>query len=539
MTYALALAPVLAPLAGALAVDRLARFRVAWVPVAALAAALAAAAAILGARPAGSVPLSAPIARLGSVVAVDYRVDALAIAVVAAAALALALAFLLLQGELDPRLAAAALAGLAGLDHLAESRSLLAAYPGWELCLAVAWLAGPGPSRQRLPWVALASAVPLLGAGFHLAGGGAGTDYALVPVDSVTVPVAAALAAAAVLRLALAPLVLRSPAERLLGGILAAASALYLGLRIFELGDGRLPAFWMGGALSAAGSALALAAGWRAATRTRVAPELPLLFGGLALAAAGTSSPLGVVAALALLAAGLLSAPVGWSAGSASGFARVIGAWTQVGLPGSLLFLGVQFLGQGAGQAGPGPGALALAGIVALVGAGYGTVRELGRAGGSGRAWPAVLVGLGLALLAAFPDQLAARALVPAAASVVRFPTAVLGLTPGAESSPAGAWPAGPAAVALALAAASVALVAWLRRPGAETGAGTNAALDVFPAPPLPTEAAIVSSLLATRAEQALGFAGTAFRPPLLGLARRLDLLALVLVAGLALAGSR
>jgi hypothetical protein len=315
-------------------------------------------------------------------------------------------------------------------------------------------------------WLTLPASAAYLAASLGLLQAGGTAIFSFVPPGVLSVGISLGFLGAAVWRVA-TPM-LATGGGALLQGALAVAAGGNLAARVYEAGDGRLPATWVGAVLCAAGTAVALAAGWRMASGSWRAAEAALVFGGLALDALGLGTPAGTAAAVLLLAAGLLLLPPAVVAlRSGSGTARTVAVVTLAIVPGAATYLPVQVLVQAGAEAGAGFAFLSLAGVTGVLLAAYGALRdervEFARVAGWVTAGGLAVGAAAAALPSAVIDGLA----VPAAATVVRFPVESLAASGPAELSLAGGWPSGAAAIVL-LVVVTATLALRRTRAGAE-----------------------------------------------------------------------
>jgi hypothetical protein len=247
----------------------------------------------------------------------------------------------------------------AGLIGLSAALALLAIESGGLLLTALAIGAAStvllaetrGSGQKPAPsWVAMAAAslaLALAGSTVDLTGGT--SQYAAIPVASLTVQVFLLVAAAAVLLVVVVPAWTWSRSAEAAGWTPAAiATAIlapvgfYVLVRMYLVGDGRWPAPWLNLALAGIGTAIALGAALRAQAATSRAGNLAHVVPGLAgfsIVGLALGTPLGVTAGVATAAAvallaGLLPLLPGrtsrWSA-----FALAM----AIGVPPSMTFL--------------------------------------------------------------------------------------------------------------------------------------------------------------------------------------------------------
>src|SRR2546430_1133262 len=201
--------------------------------------------------------------------------------------------------------------------------------PGWALLLA--------------GWLALA----LVGVTLQIGGGTA--VYSAVPVATVTTAVFMVLATSAILVSCLLPWrawpssLWSRPSWRAAGIAVATLYPLgfYILVRAYELGAGRYPNLAFNVVLAVAGVAVALAAGARAqaaATRREFLGEVIPGFGGFALSAIASGTPLSLVAGLVMLSTA--SALIACLAllPDRTGLASLVSVAAAIGLPPGIAF---------------------------------------------------------------------------------------------------------------------------------------------------------------------------------------------------------
>lgn len=223
---------------------------------------------------------------------------------------------------------------------------------GTAATLAMVLLDTEDPRATRPSWaMLLAGWLALSWFGVILQVGGGTAVYSAVPVATVTGPLFALLAAAAILASSVFPwrtwpaAVWSRPSLRAAGITVATLYPLgfYLLVRAYELGDGRYPHPLFNVALGAIGIAGAFAAAARAQaapTRREFLGEVVPGIGGFALAAIALGTPLGLVAGLVMLAtASLLVAGLALLPDTA-GIASLVMIAAAVGLPPGVAFAG-------------------------------------------------------------------------------------------------------------------------------------------------------------------------------------------------------
>src|SRR3989442_627857 len=221
---------------------------------------------------------------------------------------------------------------------------------GTAATLAVVLLDTEDPRAPRPSWaLLLAGWLGLSWVGVILQIGGGTAVYSAVPVATVTVPLFAVLAVAALLVSCLFPWrtwpahLWSRPSLRASGVTVATLFPLgfYVLVRAYELGDGRYPHLLFNVGLAVVGVLTAFAAAARAqaaATRREFLGEVIPFFGGFALMAIAVGTPLGLVAGIVILAtaaalvAGLALLP------DRAGLASLVTIAAAVGLPPGIAF---------------------------------------------------------------------------------------------------------------------------------------------------------------------------------------------------------
>jgi hypothetical protein len=275
---------------------------------------------------------------------------------------------------------------------------LTAVAGGTAATLAVVQLNTEDVKGPRPRWgVLLAAWLALSWAGAILQVRAGTAVYAAVPVASLTGPVFALLAAAALGASGLFPWrtwpaqLWSRPSLRATGMSIATVYPLgfYLLVRAYEMGDGRYPEPAFNAVLASLGAAVALGAAIRAqaaATRRDFLGEVIPGFGGFALMTIALGTPLGLVAGLLTLAtAGALTACFALLPDEA-GLPPLIAIGAAVGLPPGLAF-GARVLGiESTFEAGGFLGLIGLAGAATWVVWIVGAARAIGLPAGRGQA---------------------------------------------------------------------------------------------------------------------------------------------------------
>lgn len=313
-----------------------------------------------------------------------------------------------------------ALLGLAAAMAAIEAGGvvLTALAGGTAATLALVHLDAEDPRAPRPRWsVMLAAWLALSWAGVILQARAGTAVYAAVPVASLTVPVFALLAGAALGASGLFPWrswpaqVWARPSLRAAGIAVATVFPLgfYLLVRAYEMGDGRYPSA-LGAILAIVGVAVASGAAFRAqlaTNRREFLAEVIPGFGGFALMSLALGTPLGVVAALLTLAtASALIACLALLPDRAS-LASLLAIAAAVGLPPGFAF-GARVLGiEAAFEGGDSVGLIGLAGAAAWAVWMVAGARAIGLPAGRGHAtaetFPGVAAGIAVVTLAAGP----------------------------------------------------------------------------------------------------------------------------------------
>lgn len=286
----------------------------------------------------------------------------------------------------------------------------------------------------------------------------AGTDqYSSIPVATLRAPVFALVVAGSVLLSGLVPW---RPwpvrfLERFQAGpaTLSAAVVFPIGfdllLRMYQAGGGHYPSRWFNLGMGAFGALVAVAAALRgqaAATRREYLAESLPMAGGFALLSLSLGTPLGVAAAVSILAAAALLVPLPalLPATAGQGLTALVVA-AAAGIPPTLVFatrlLGIEaavtanevFAYAGVGAA--------IAWLLGLAGAARSLRLAPGGAGDGSRAGLLITVLL-LAVGGVLVGYLQVGVANPAAATVMDFASTVLGGGLLATDTAAGNWPA-------------------------------------------------------------------------------------------------
>jgi hypothetical protein len=281
---------------------------------------------------------------------------------------------------------------------LLETEDARAARPSWALLLA-GWLA--------LSWV---------GVILQVIGGTA--VYSAVPVATVSGPLFAVLAVAALLVSCLFPWrtwpaqIWGRPSLRAAGVVVATVFPLgfYLLVRAYELGDGRYPHPLFNIVLAVLGVLTAFAAAARAqaaATRREFLGEVVPFFGGFAMTAIAVGTALGLAAGIVILAtAATLVAGLGLLPDRA-GLASLVTIAAAVGLPPGIAFGARVVAVESTFEAGDFVGLVGIAGMAAWATLMVAGARAIGLPGGRGHpapeTFPRVSLGIALLTLAAGP----------------------------------------------------------------------------------------------------------------------------------------
>jgi formate hydrogenlyase subunit 3/multisubunit Na+/H+ antiporter MnhD subunit len=403
-------------------------------------------------------PLDLTMGQLGAGIRLAIRIDAVSFAF---GLFVLVPAALLLTFLRSPSPPLALLATAASLFTLQASGLLLAAVGWGTTLLAVAMLLQAGgeakPMTTRLR--EQSALLVLLWAAAEIYNR-AGTDqYVSIPVSAIQPQFFALVALASLLASGLVPWKAwpASLGERLRPETAGPATALlfftgfYFLVRMYQAGDGHFPASYFNVLLAAIGTACALAATLRAqaapSRRAYLAEAVPIT-GGFALLALALGTPLGVAAAIATLAtAALLCALLPLVSEEALTGPSMAALVISIGLPPTAVF-GTRLLDlQAAVEANEVTGYLALGAAAAWV-VGIAAAARAVRLGPRGQAAPpgsragAIVIAAVLAAGGAGLGALQATIAIPAAATVLSFPSSALtgGLT--ATDTASGSWPA-------------------------------------------------------------------------------------------------
>jgi len=311
---------------------------------------------------------------------------------------------------------------------LLETENPRAPRPGWATLLA-GWLA--------LSWV-----------GVILQVGGGTAVYSAVPVATVTAPLFAVLAAAALLASNLFPWrtwpadLWSRPSLRAAGITVAILYPLgfYLLVRAYELGDGRYPDPLFNAGLAILGVVAAFTAAARAqaaGTRREFLGEVLPFFGGLGLTSIAIGTGLGLVAGLVILATAAAMVACLALLPDRAGLASILSIAAAVGLPPGIAF-GSRVIGiEATFEAGDFLGLIGIAGVAAWATLMVGGARAIGLPGGQGHpereTFASVSMGIALLTLLAGPAIAAIQVgfANPVASEVMQAPAAPLagGLT--------------------------------------------------------------------------------------------------------------
>jgi hypothetical protein len=403
-------------------------------------------------------PLDLTVGELGAGIRFTVRLDAVSFAF---GLFGLVPAALLLTFLRVPSPPLALLAAAASLFTL-EAGGLILAAAGWgaALLLTAMLLQAGGEAKPMTTRLRDQGALLLLLWAAAAIYSRAGTDqYAAIPVSALAPEVFALVAVASLLASGLVPWKSwpASLSARLKPETAGPATALlfftgfYFLVRMYQVGGGRYPSAYFNYLLVAAGAACVIGATLRAqaasSRREYLGETLPIT-GGFALLALALGSPLGVAAAVATLAIGSLFCAliplVPEDALTAPGMLLLV---LSVGLPPTAVF-GTRLLDiQAAVENNELTGYLALAtaaawvvGIAAAARAvRLGPHREAER---TGSRWGALLVGALLVAGGAGLGALQTLIAIPAAATVVGFPSSALTGGLIATDAASGSWPA-------------------------------------------------------------------------------------------------
>ena len=314
-----------------------------------------------------------------------------------------------------------AIVGVAAAITAIESAGvvLAALAGGTAATLAVVQLDTEDVKAPRPSWgVLLGSWLALSWAGVIFEAG-AGTDgFAAVPVASLTVPVFALIAVAALGASGLFPWrswpaqLWARPSLRAAGMSVATLYPLgfYLLVRAYEIGDGRYPQPALNVALAGLGVAVALGAAIRAqgaTTRRGFLGEVIPGFGGFALMTIALGTPLGLAAGLLGLATASALAACLALLPDRAGLASLFAVAAAVGLPPGLAF-GARVLGmESTFEAGNSAGLIGLAGMATWVVWIVAAARAIGLPAGRGHAvaetFPRIAMAIAAATIVAGP----------------------------------------------------------------------------------------------------------------------------------------
>jgi formate hydrogenlyase subunit 3/multisubunit Na+/H+ antiporter MnhD subunit len=403
-------------------------------------------------------PLDLTVGELGAGIRLAVRLDAVSFAF---GLFVLVPAALLLTFLRSPSPPLALLATAASLFTLLASGLILAAFGWGATLLTSAMLLQAGgeakPMTTRLRDQAALLLLLWAAAAIYTR---AGTDqYAAIPTAALRPEVFGLVALASLLASGLVPWKSWpvSLAARLKPETAGPATALlfftgfYFLTRMYEAGGGHYPSPYFNYALAAAGVACAVAATLRAqaapSRRDYLGETLPIT-GGFALLALALGSPLGVAAAIATLAAAsLLCALLPLVPEEALTGPSMAVLVVSIGLPPTAVF-GTRLLDiQAALEANEVTGYLALAAVMAWVvgiaaaarAVRLGSRREAAR---TGSRWGALLIAAVLVAGGAGLGALHTLIAIPAAVTVVGFPSSALTGGLVATDAASGSWPA-------------------------------------------------------------------------------------------------
>ncbi|OLD06974.1 MAG: hypothetical protein E6I11_16035 [Chloroflexi bacterium] len=410
MPSAAVLAPVALPLvaAGVIAVFRLAGMSLGR--VAAAIGAWGAVAALLAVWIPVRSSLELTLGALGYGSSFDLRIDAVTFAF--GLMIATPTAVLL---TLQPRTwqeMSISLVGLASALAAIEGGSVvLTALAGATAgTVAIVLLETEDPRAPRPSWATvLAGWLALSWVGVMLQVGGGTAVYSAVPVATVTAPLFAVLAVAALLASNLFPWrtwpadLWSRPSLRAAGITVAILYPLgfYLLVRAYELGDGRYPHPLFHAGLAILGVTAAFAAAARAqaaATRRKFLGEVIPFFGGFALASIAIGTALGLVAGLVLLATAAAMVACLALLPDRAGLAAMVSIAAAVGLPPGLAF-GARVIGiEATFEAGDLLGLIGVAAAAAWALLMVGGARAIGLPGGRGHPATETFAGVSMAI---------------------------------------------------------------------------------------------------------------------------------------------
>src|SRR6266550_5113182 len=273
---------------------------------------------------------------------------------------------------------------------------LTAVAGGTAATVAVVLLETEDPAAPRPSWgLLLAGWLALSLVGVILQVGGGTAVYSAVPVATVTAPLFAVLAAAALLASNLFPWrtwpadLWSRPSLRAAGITVAILYPLgfYLLVRAYELGDGRYPDPLFNAGLAILGVVAAFTAAARAqaaATRREFLGEVLPFFGGLGLASIAIGTGLGLVAGLVILATAAAMVACLALLPDRAGLASILSIAAAVGLPPGIAF-GSRVIGiEATFEAGDFLGLIGIAAAAAWATWMVGGARAIGLPGGRG-----------------------------------------------------------------------------------------------------------------------------------------------------------
>jgi hypothetical protein len=290
---------------------------------------------------------------------------------------------------------------------------------GTAATLAVVLLDTEDPRAPRPSWaLLLAGWLALSWVGVILQVGGGTAVYSAVPVATVTGPLFAVLAVAALLVSCMFPWrtwpahLWSRPSLRAAGVTVATLFPLgfYVLVRAYELGNGRYPHLLFNIGLAVLGVVAAFAAAARAqaaATRREFLGEVVPFFGGFALMAIAVGTALGLVAGIVILAtaaalvAGLALLP------DRAGLASLVTIAAAVGLPPGIAFGARLVAIESTFEVGDFVGLVGIAGMAAwatlMVGGGRAIGLQAGRGHPLSETFPRVSLAIALLTLLAGP----------------------------------------------------------------------------------------------------------------------------------------
>lgn len=281
---------------------------------------------------------------------------------------------------------------------------------GTAATVAIVLLETEDPRTPRPSWATLLAGWLALGwVGVILQVGGGTAVFSAVPVATVTAPLFAVLAAAALLVSNLFPWrtwpadVWSRPSLRAAGITVAILYPLgfYLLVRAYELGDGRYPDPLFNAALAVLGVIAAFTAAARAqaaATRRQFLGEVIPFFGGFALASIAIGTALGLVGGLVILATAAAIVACLALLPDRAGLASILSIAAAVGVPPGIAF-GSRVIGiEATFEAGDFLGLIGIAGAAAWAMLMVGGARAIGLPGGRGHPASETFAGVSAAI---------------------------------------------------------------------------------------------------------------------------------------------